>query len=162
MKWTNLVVVSILSIMLPSDISILNLYNSWNLSLIMDDCKFQRHLQSSTIKLKFQAIYSFDIETSVGSITVGSLRPPAPPFTAIFIYVQNPWKRHVSLCFSISKPYIESNSMLLRWHVLTSAVWFYIWFWYARTKRNIFFPSVLNINENYWEGGGGGGCHNKW
>ncbi len=26
-----------------------------------------------------------------------TLRPPAPPFTAIFIYVQNPSKRHVSL-----------------------------------------------------------------
>ncbi len=36
------------------------------------------------------------------------LRPPAPPFMVIFIYVQNPWKRHVSLCSSISNPYIKS------------------------------------------------------
>ena len=35
---------------------------------------------------------------------------------SIFIYVQNPCKRHVSLCSSVSIPYIQSNSMLLRWH----------------------------------------------
>ncbi len=44
------------------------------------------------------------------------LRPPAYTFTAIFIHVQNTCKRRVSLNSSISKPYIQSNSMLLRWH----------------------------------------------
>ncbi len=40
-KWTNLVVVSLLSIIaLPSDIAILNLYISWNISSIVDDCKW--------------------------------------------------------------------------------------------------------------------------
>ncbi len=45
-----------------------------------------------------------------------ALRPPAYTFTANFIHVQNPCKRHVSLCSSISKPHIQPNSMLLRWH----------------------------------------------
>ncbi len=39
--------------------------------------------------------------------TIEWLRPPAYTFTAIFIHVQNPCKRHVSLCSSISKPYIH-------------------------------------------------------
>ncbi len=39
------------------------------------------------------------------------LRPPAYTFTAFFLHVQNHWNKHVSLCFSISNPYIQSNSM---------------------------------------------------
>ncbi len=45
------------------------------------------------------------------------------------LHVQNPWKKHVSLCSS------------------------HIWFWYAKTKRNKSFPRVLNTNENYCKGG---------
>ena len=66
------------------------------------------------------------------------LRPPAAPFKAILIYVQNPWKRHVSLRSSISKPYIQSNS---------------IWFWYARPKRNMSVLMILIIKENCCKGG---------
>ena len=38
------------------------------------------------------------------------------PLYSNFHLCSKPSKRHVFLCFSISKPYIKSNSMFLRWH----------------------------------------------
>ncbi len=80
------------------------------------------------------------------------LRPPAYTSTAVYISVRNPWKRHVSLCSSISKPYIQSNGMLLRRHWSMSSqehtVRLYVWFLYARTKRNMSFSKVLNRDVN--------------
>ena len=69
------------------------------------------------------------------------LRPPAYTFTAIFIHVQNPCKWHVSLCSSISKPYMQSNSMLFHLKSMLfdciygfdmldqRETWFFQWFW---------------------------------
>ncbi len=65
-----------------------------------------------------------------------NIKATKTPFTAIFLYDWYHWKRHVSLCSSISKPYI--------------------WFWYAKTKRIMSFTMILIIKENCYEGGAGG------
>ncbi len=63
----------------------------------------------------------------------GHHQPPSKQGS--FIHVQNPWKRHVSLYSSISKPYTC------------------IWFLYARPKGTMAFLMILIIKENLlWRG----------
>ncbi len=64
--------------------------------------------------MHFTAEQSLDhLKANTFSNETALLRPQAYTFTQIFIHVRNPCKRHVSLSSSISKPYIQSNNILI-------------------------------------------------
>ena len=99
----------------------------WQYALDMPPLEILGHLKLILIWCKWPCI---DIVLVLMSSAINScmvaalellltgLRPPADTIMTILIYIQNPWKRHVSLYFSISKPYIQSNETLLGGHWL--------------------------------------------
>ncbi len=81
------------------------------------------------------------------------LRVPAPPYAAILLCDRIILNRDAILHCTILKPYIHWKAMLLsrhHWRSQDHNLSVHIWFWYATTKNNWSFQTILTMVALNW------------